>query len=193
MLAVGCGTNGEAVPYDTATKQSALPSPIAKTEILVAQKLPLSPYKGLAVVMPHTFHPYTDEVRALRQFGYFESVVGVSDLQGLVINNGLQDQVMTFDKWSGYQELFRAYKAYLIIRFACQEKDGIRYRLIVTRPDTLESVFVSEVLAWSNARLNLHVMLTLGSGMRKGDFCPVTEQDIRLLMNSLFRWVNENR
>ena len=201
LLVSACGTYGESKIAQVDPKTGLLQSDqkVAVAKILVSKKLALSSYKDLAVISKDDFSPMnsnfkTDNVKQLKVLNYFNEVISFDDLEQLVISNNLQSKVTTLSNWGGVRDLYRSYKPFLVIHFKCVENGNISYRLIVTNPDTLENVFVSEVEVHSKTGYGLMGLLTLGAGMNSGNRCTGYDQDTRYpLFNSLITWINQNR
>ena len=201
LLVSACGTYGESKIAQVDPKTGLLQSDqkVTVAKILVSKKLALSSYKDLAVISKDDFSPMnsnfkTDNVKQLKVLNYFNEVISFDDLQQLVVSNNLQSKVTTLSNWGGVRDLYRSYKPFLVIHFKCVESGNISYRLIVTNPDTLENVFVSEVEVHSKTGYGLMGLLTLGAGMNSGNRCTGYDQDTRYpLFNSLITWINQNR
>ena len=197
----GCGTYGESKIAQLDQKTGLLQSDrkVTVAKIVVSKKLALSPYRKLVVISKDEFSPMnsnfkTDNIKQLRAINYFEEVLGFEDLQQIVIFNNLQSKVTTLSNWGGVRDLYRAYKPFLVIHFKCIDSGDIVYRLIVTNPETLENVFVSEIEVHSKTGYGLIGLLTLGAGMNRNNMCTGSDQETRYpLFNSLIEWINQNR
>ena len=124
----------------------------------------------------------------------FDQVIRSEDLPSFVKKHGLQGQVTDLGKWSGYQALVHADKPFLIIRFNCTARsDGVRYSLIVTRPDTRENIFVGDVEVMSKISLEVRGLLTLGAGLRESNcYGAVDHGAVDALFTSMSQWLDEN-
>lgn len=201
LLVSACGTYGESKIAQVNPKTGLLQSDqeVAVAKVVVSKKLALSSYKDLAVISKDDFSPMnsnskTDNVKQLKALGYFNEVISFDDLQRLVVSNNLQSKVTTLSNWGGVRDLYRSYKPFLVIHFKCIERGDIVYRLLVTNPDTLENVFVSEVEVHSKIGYGLTSLATLGAGMNRNNMCTGYDQDTRYpLFNSLIVWINQNR
>jgi hypothetical protein len=170
------------------------PSSIPTTDIRIARKIPLAPYMALAVVMPEYLKTQPDMVARLRGLGVFGQVIASTDLPGFVVRHNLQGMVTDLGKWGGYQSLVRAYKPFLVFRFECIDaRDGVRYRMIVTRPDNLDNVFVGDVVVMSNLKGETLGLLTLGAGLRESNcWGAVDHGAVEVLFASMKQWLNAN-
>lgn len=201
LLVSACSTYGESRIAQIDPKTGLLQShgEVAVARIVISKKLPLTPYQDLVVISKDDFSPLnvkfpTDNVKQLRALNYFKNIISFDDLEQIVISEDLQNQVTTLSNWGGVRELYRAYKPFLVIHFKCVESGDIFYRLIVTNPDTLDNLFVSEVEVHSKIGYGLMGLLTLGAGMNSGNRCTGYDSDTRYpLFNSLIMWINQNK
>ena len=195
LLLGGCASPGGTSPVAIPRAGSATSSSsVTRVDVRVARKIDLVPYKALAVVMPEYLESRPDALARIRKLGVFEHVIRSEDLPGFVMKHGLQGRVTDLGKWSGYQALFNAYKPFLIIRFDCTAKsDGVHYSLIVTRPDTLENIFVGDVEVMSRISLEVRGLLTLGAGLRESNCYGAVDQGaVDALFASMTQWLDEN-
>ncbi len=178
----GCSSMGGAT--------ASIPAP----DVQVASKVPLAQYTSLAVVMPEYLETRPDMASRLRKLRVFGQVIRSEDLSGFVVSHQLQGQVGDLNKWSGYRSLARAYKPFLVFRFECVDaRDGVRYRMIVTRADKLDNIFVGDVLVMSKARLEMIGLLTLGAGLRESNCFGATDHGaVDVLFASMSHWLHEN-
>ncbi len=201
LILTACGSLGESKIAQIDPKTGLLQSDqtVAVAKVVTSKKLALRSYKDMAVIFPDDFSPMNshfapDNINQLKAINFFGEVYGVDDLQKLVVSNNLQDKIMTLQRWSGLKDLYHLYKPFLVIHFKCVEIGNIYYRLIVTDPDTMENVFVSEVEVHSETGYTVMALLTLGSGMNGSNRCTGYDQDTRYpLFNSLIEWINQNR
>jgi hypothetical protein len=173
LILAGCGTQMKVASVDekTGLLKSEM-GQVTKASVITAKKMPLAPFKGMAFITGGGDFG----VNQLKEIKYFEQVVNFDDLQKLVIVNNLQDKVPSLNEPIGLNKLYRAYKPFLWIHFKQARKDNRSYlQLIATNPDTLDDVFVSEVVldyVWAG----------------------VTDQNSRYpLFNALIEWLNQNR
>ena len=195
LLLGGCASPGDASPPGTPRASTATrSSSVARVDVRVAKKIDLAPYRALAVVMPEYLESRPDALARVRKLGVFDQVVRSEDLPSFVMKHGLQGQVTDLGKWSGYQALFHAYKPFLVVRFDCAAKsDGVHYSLIVTRPDTLENIFVGDVEVMSRISLEVRGLLTLGAGLRESNCYGAVDQGaVDALFASMTQWLDEN-
>lgn len=172
-MLTACGTQMKVAEVDE--KTGLLKSergPIEKATVVVAKRMSLAPYKSMAF-MSNTSDWGLGQMRAIK---YFDQVMSYDDLQKLVIAKKLQDKVPSLNEAIGLNKLYRENGPFLWIHFKQTTRDSKRYmQLIATNPDTLEDVFVSEVvldLIWRG----------------------VTDQNSRYpLVNALIEWINANR
>ena len=150
--------------------------------------------EALAVVMPEYLETRPDMASRLRKLRVFGQVICNEDLSGFVVSHPLQGQVGDLNKWSGYRSLARAYEPFLVFRFECVGARGrVRYRMIVTRADKLDNIFVGDVLAISKARLETISLLTLGAGLRESNCFGATDHGaVDVLFASMSHWLHEN-
>ena len=174
--------------------EAAPSSSISRVDVRIARVIDLAPYKALAVVMPEYLETRPDALARVRALGVFDQVIRSEDLPNFVMRHGLQGQVSDLRKWSGYQALFHAYKPFLVVRFDCAARsDGVRYSLIVTRPDTLENIFVGDVEVMSRSSLEIRGLLTLGAGLYESNcYGAVDHGAVDALFASMTRWLNDN-
>jgi hypothetical protein len=151
--------------------------PISKATVLVSKKLSLAQFKGMAYVMepvPSNFEQlFAEQIRAIH---YFDEVIDHYGLAELISNNDLEkEKVLYSDEPINLNRLYHAYKPFLWLQFKSGESTiHPTIELIVTNPDNLEEVFVSE------ADMSFWNGLTNESG-----FYP--------LINSLIEWINMNK
>jgi predicted nucleic acid-binding protein len=168
-----CGTQMKVAEVDDRT--GLLKSdrgPIDKATVVVAKRMSLAPYKSMAF-MSNTSDWGLSQMKAIK---YFDQVMSYDDLQKLVIAKKLQDKVPSLNEPIGLNRLYRENGPFLWIHFKQTQRDTKRYmQLIATDPDTLDDVFVSEVvldLIWRG----------------------VNDQNSRYpLVNALIEWINANR
>ena len=167
---------------------------VSYANVIWSKSIPMKEYKDLVVVFEDDFSPPADEVSQVSKLGFFNRVLGRSDLERLVVSNNLQGKVRTLRTWEGLGELYRAYKPYLVIHFKCvDDKGAMKYRLIVTNPNTIENEFVDEVVVHSAAEYATMGLLTFGAGMYESGRCSGPDDVVRYpLFNSLTRWIREN-
>ena len=195
LLLGGCASPGGASPAATPRASEATPSSsVARVDVRIARKIDLAPYRALAVVMPEYLDSRPDALARVRKLGVFDQVIRSEDLPSFVKKHGLQGQITDLGKWSGYQALFHAYKPFLVIRFDCTAgSDGVRYSLIVTRPDTLKNIFVGDVKVMSRSSLEIRGLLTLGAGLRESNcYGAVDHGAVDALFASMTQWLDEN-
>ena len=195
LLLGGCTSPGDTLSPSESPASEATPSTyIARVDVRIARKIDLTPYKALAVVMPEYLETRPDGLARVRNLGLFDQVIRSEDLPSLVMKHGLQRQVTDLGKWSGYQALFHAYKPFLVIRFDCTARsDGVRYSLIVTRPDNLENIFVGDVEVMSRSSLEVRGLLTLGAGLRESNcYGAVDHGAVDALFTSMTQWLDDN-
>ncbi len=162
--------------------------------VSVARNIPLGRYRALAVVMPEYLETRPDMVTRLANLGIFDQVLRSEDLPRFVARHGLQGRVTDLRKWGGYQSLARAYKPFLIVWFDCLDgRDGVRYQLGVRRADTLDDVYVGDVLVRPAAQRDLLGLLTLGAGMRPSNCWGATDHGaVDGLFDSMSQWMRAN-
>lgn len=162
--------------------------------VSVPKSIPLGRYRALAVVMPEYLETQPDMVTRLANLGIFDQVIRSEDLPRFIARHGLQGQVTDLRKWGGYQSLARAYKPFLIVWFDCLDgRDGVRYQLGVRRADTLDDVYVGDVLVRPAAQRDLLGLLTLGAGMRPSNCWGATDDGtVNVLFDSMSRWLRSN-
>ena len=167
---------------------------VARVNVPIARKIDLAPYEALAVVMPEYLETRPNALERVLKLGVFHQVISSEDLPSFVMKRGLQRQVKDLGKWSGYQALFRAYKPFLVVRFDCvARRDGVHYSLIVTRPDTLENIFVGDVNVMSRSSLEIRGLLTLGAGLRESNcYGAVDHGAVDALFASMTHWMDSN-
>ena len=167
---------------------------VSYANVIRSKPVPMREYKDLVVVLGDDFSPPADEESQVNKLGFFTRVLGLNDLDRLVVSNNLQEKVRTLRTWKGLGDLYRAYKPYLVIHFKCvDDKGAIKYRLIVTNPDTLENEFVDEVEVHTAAEYATMGLLTLGAGMYESNRCSGPDEVVRYpLFNSMMRWIREN-
>jgi len=191
----GCTSPGDTLSPRVQPASEATPSTyVAKADVRIARKVDLALYKALAVVMPEYLETQPDALARVRKLGLFDQVIRSEDLPSLVMKRGLQGQVTDLRKWSGYQALFHAYEPFLVFRFDCAaQSDGVRYSLIVTRPDNLENIFVGDVEVMSRSSLEMRGLLTLGAGLRESNcYGAVDHGAVDALFTSMTQWLDDN-
>jgi len=76
---------------------------------------------------------------------YFDTTITLDDLETLIIKNDLTDEVPSVRDKIGINKAYKAYKPFLWLRFDAREENGKSYgQFILTKPDTLEDIFIVE-------------------------------------------------
>lgn len=172
-LLCACGTHMRVAKIDekTGLLKSEM-GEVDKATIVTAKKIPLATYKSMVFVSNGGDYG----INQTKEIKYFDQVLNYDDLQKLVIANNLQDKVPSLNEKIGINKLYHAYKPFLWINFKNVQRENKTFiQLVVTNPENLEDVFVSEIFP--------------GYG-----WGGVNDQSFRYpLFNALIAWINENR
>ena len=149
---------------------------VQKASILHSKKLTFAKFKGMAYV---TGLSQASRMRVaieqIKSLGYFDEVLDSTALANLIHEKGIEKSVMNIDEPIGLNRVFRKYKPFLWIQFRSGGTGASPFeQLVVTNPETLEIVFISQ------ANLSFLHGLTNEEG-----FYP--------LINSLIEWINQNK
>ncbi len=175
---------------------SSTPESLPAAEVRVERQIPLAPYMSLAVVMPEDLASRPDMVSRLQGLGIFAQVLRSERLPAFVADHGLTEKVGDLRRWSSYQALARAYAPFLVFRFDCvAASDGaVRYKVVVTRADDLDNVFVADIGVLSRGKSELMGLLTLGAGLRQSNCWGASDHgQAGVLFESLARWLHKQR
>ena len=173
---VACSTPLQVAKMDERTGLLQSATPISKATIIISKKISLAPFKGMAFVSQ--WGPDKTEsvvIEQIKAINYFDQVLNPEGLYQVIASYGLQDKVGNVEELIGLNRLYHKYKPFLWIHFKNGESN-IRptIQLIVTNPDNLEDVFVSQA------------DMSFWNGVTNEDgFYP--------LINSLIEWINQNR
>ncbi|MGS2717835.1 hypothetical protein ACVBE9_06665 [Eionea flava] len=82
----------------------------------------------------------------INNIGYFDKVMTFDDLEKEIIVNNLQDKVPSVRNKIGINKAAKEYKPFIWFRFDTRGSGNHEYaQFILTDPDTLEDIFVSEI------------------------------------------------
>ncbi|KUM54662.1 hypothetical protein AR688_15375 [Rheinheimera sp. EpRS3] len=90
--------------------------------------------------------PDNDFVKGqIGNINYFNATITLDDLETLIIQNDLTEEVPSVREKIGINKAYKAYKPFLWLRFDTRRENGKEYaQFILTKPDTLEDIFVVE-------------------------------------------------
>ncbi len=172
-LLTACGTQMKVAEIDQKTGLlKSEKGTVATATIVTSKSLPLAPFKSMVFIS----NVSDWGVNQLKAINYFDEVLRYEDLQKLVIQKNLSDKVPSLNEPIGLNKLARAYKPFLWVKFRQIQKENKPFmQLVVTNPENLEEVFVSEVFmdyVWAG----------------------VNDQNSRYpLFNAFIGWVNQNK
>jgi hypothetical protein len=111
-----------------------------EANIITNETVDLDSMKSLILV------PDDDFVEGqIKNIGYFDEVINIDQLETIIIKNGLTEKVPSLQDKIGINKAYNAYKPFLWLRFDTRKEGNKSYaQFILTKPDTLEDLFVVE-------------------------------------------------
>lgn len=90
--------------------------------------------------------PDNDFVKGqIGNINYFDATITLDDLETLIIQNELTEEVPSVREKIGINKAYKAYKPFLWLRFDARRENSKEYaQFILTKPDTLEDIFIVE-------------------------------------------------
>jgi len=166
-----------------------------RVTVQLARDLDSHEFRQLAIIGDPMFTPLqshypADNVQQLMELHFFKEVLGWKQLASFVDAHHLTDEIPRPATVEGMRKLSHLYAPYLYIHFVCLHQSNSVYRLVVTRSDTWEDVFISEIEIRSALEETTMALLTLGAGMREGNRCTSSDDEGRYpLFDSLNVWL----
>jgi hypothetical protein len=81
----------------------------------------------------------------ISNINYFEKTITLDELETQIVKNGLTDKVPSIRDKIGINKAYKAYKPFLWLHFENRTENGKLYgQFILTKPDTLEDIFIVE-------------------------------------------------
>jgi hypothetical protein len=187
------GTDGKHSQVDP--KAGAVYQPDS-ARVVISKKLPLAPFKGLIVISESAFaSSEVDDVTQLKALNFFDQVLVFDDLQKVLVESNLQGKVFTPVTSGELKDIYQSYRPFLFVYFQSKSLTDVDvvHQIIALNPDTMETVFVSELEQHSKLKINTVCVPTSGAGILPSSFCPGPDRIIRRqLLDSFAKWVREN-